>query len=116
MMREVLPMVPDAAPMNLSVFLIWGIWDTILVAAATTIPWLALTVFGPTLRHTIIAGTGVWLTVFGLLWIGIWNMNLTSLPVLLVALPLAWVEMTVAAFIVRWFCFGVGRERNEGFA
>lgn len=105
MMRDALPMLPNAAPMNLPVFLIWGLWDTILVIAATTIPWLALSKFGAGVRETVLAGTGVWLSIFGLLWIGIYNMNLTSPAVVLTALPLAWIEMIVAAFIVRWFCF-----------
>ncbi|MGB7204491.1 MAG: hypothetical protein WBD37_03350 [Anderseniella sp.] len=106
MMRKALPMLPDAAPMNLTVFLIWGLWDTILVIASTTIVWMALTIFAPTLRNTLVAGTGVWITIFGLIWIGIYNMNLTTWPVVLTALPLAWVEMIIAALIVRRICFG----------
>ncbi len=105
MMRDALPMVPDAAPMNVPVFLIWGVWDTILVLAATIIPWLALTTFGAGARQTVLTGTGVWLTIFGLIWIGIYNMNLTSPQVVMTALPLAWLEMVVAAFVVRWACF-----------
>jgi hypothetical protein len=26
--RQTLSMLPDAAPMNLPVFLVWGVWDT----------------------------------------------------------------------------------------
>ena len=106
MTREAMPMVPDVAPMSLVDFIVWGLWDTVLVAAATAIPWLALAVCGPSLRHAVLAGTGVWLTVFGLFWIGILNMNMTTVPIVLIALPLAWVEMVVAALIVRSRCFG----------
>ena len=105
MMREALPLVSDVAPMSLSVFLIWGIWDTILAAAATTAPWLALSIFGATLRTTLLAATGVWLSIFGLIWIGIYNMNLTTWQIVLTALPLAWFEMIIAALVVRWVCF-----------
>ncbi len=102
MMRDAFPNIEDVAPMNLSVFLIWGIWDTILVCAATFIPWVCLERFGPTVRNAVWAGTGMWATVFVILWLGLWNMNLTPLSVLGVALPLAWLEMVVAALIALW--------------
>ncbi|WP_299043265.1 hypothetical protein [uncultured Tateyamaria sp.] len=105
MMRDAFPEVPDIAPMNLPVFLIWGLWDTILVLAATFIPWLALRQFGGTTRTALIAGTGVWVTIFGILWLGLFNMYLATIGILLAALPLAWLEMVVAALIVWWFCF-----------
>lgn len=105
MMRDALPMVPDVAPMDLTVFLIWGVWDTILVAAATIIPWLALNVLGATMKNAVLAGTGVWLAVFVIFWLGAFNMNLATPRIVLTALPLAWLEMIVAALIVWWFCF-----------
>jgi hypothetical protein len=102
MMREALAGVPDAAPMNLPVFLIWGIWDTVLVLATTGFSWLILERFGTYLRIVIGAGTALWAAIFVILWLGLWNMNLASLPIMAVALPLAWIEMVVAAGIVRW--------------
>ncbi|WP_299295753.1 hypothetical protein [uncultured Tateyamaria sp.] len=104
MMRDAFPMIPDVAPMNLPVFLIWGLWDTILVATATIIPWLALATFGGTVKTAVLAGTGVWVGVFGILWLGLFNMNLATPTIVLTALPLAWLEMTVAALVVWWFC------------
>ena len=103
MMREAFPMVDGVAPMSLSVFLIWGLWDTVLVVSATLIPWLILTRFGPTVRNALAAGSFTWATVFVILWLGLWNMNLATPAILAVALPLAWVEMVVAALIVRRF-------------
>ena len=105
MMREALPTVPNVAPMNLSVFMVWGVWDTILVLAATLIPWLSLQVLGGTVKAAVLAGTGVWLTVFGIFWLGTFNMNLATSAIVLTALPLAWLEMIVAALIVWWFCY-----------
>jgi hypothetical protein len=102
MMREALPGVPDVAPMNLPVFLIWGVWDTILVVAATGFAWLILERFGRSAQVAIAAGSAVWAAVFVVLWLGLWNMNLATTGILAVALPLAWVEMVVAALIVRW--------------
>ena len=109
MMREALQMLPDAAPMNLSVFLIWSLWDVILVLAATMVSWLGLSVLGSSLRNALMVGTGIWLGIFGLIWIGIYNMNLTTLQVVLTALPLAWIEMTIATLVVRRICFAKGR-------
>jgi hypothetical protein len=102
----ILPMmraaIPGSAPMDVVVFLIWGVWDTILVLAATGACWLMLARFGPTLRTALLAGTAVWAAIFVILWLGLWNMNLATLPILAVALPLAWIEMVVAALVTRW--------------
>ena len=103
MMRDAFPMLPDIAPMNLSVFLIWGVWDTILVITATLLPWLAMTSFGASAGRAVLYGTGVWMSVFVILWLGLYNMNLATPRVLAVALPLAWLEMVVASLIVWWF-------------
>ncbi len=102
MMREAFPMVSDVAPMSVPVFLIWGAWDTILVAAATLIPFMALKVFGASFLRAVAYGTGVWMAVFVILWVGLFNMNLAPLGVLAVALPLAWLEMVVASTLVWW--------------
>lgn len=102
MMRDAFPMLPGIAPMNMGVFLIWGLWDTILVITATLLPWLAMKAFGADMLRAIAYGTGVWLAVFVILWLGLYNMNLATPGVLAVALPLAWLEMVVASLIVWW--------------
>ena len=102
MMRAHLAEVPEAAPMNLPVFLIWGLWDTVLVLVATGFSWLILERFGTSPRVVVQAGTAIWAAIFVILWLGLWNMNLASLPILAIALPLAWFEMVVAAGLVRW--------------
>ncbi len=43
------------------------------------------------------------MAVFVILWLGLYNMNLAPSNVLAVALPLAWLEMVVAAVLVWWF-------------
>ena len=103
MMRDAFPGLPDVAPMNLPVFLIWGAWDCVLVITATVLPWMAMKVFGASILRAVIYGTGVWLAVFVILWLGLYNMNLATLAVLCVALPLAWLEMVGASLIV-WWC------------
>ena len=110
MMREAFPMVPDVAPMNFPVFMIWGVWDTILVLTATLLPWMAMKVFGASALRAVLYGTGVWMSVFVILWLGLYNMNMATGEVLAIALPLAWIEMVVATLIVWWF---TGRDRAE---
>ncbi|KZL26457.1 hypothetical protein [Pseudovibrio sp. Ad37] len=102
LMRSSLPQIHDVAPMNLLVFMIWGVWDTVLVLAATGLSWVLLERFGPTIRNALYTGSAIWATIFVILWLGLWNMNLATTQVALTALPLAWVEMIVAALIVRW--------------
>ena len=52
--------------------------------------------------------------MFVFLWLGLFNMNLAPWQVLLVALPLAWVEMAVAALIVRWAMLRGARSAATG--
>ncbi len=104
LMRDFLAMVPDVAPMNMIVFLSWGVWDLILVFTSTTIFWMCYLLWTPTQKVVLLASTLIWLTVFIIFWLGLWNMNLTSIKVLTIALPLAWIEMFVAALIAR-ACF-----------
>lgn len=102
MMREALAVVPDVAPMSVVIFLRWGLWDCLLVAVATLGAWMVLERFGPRISVAVLAGTCVWGAVFVIFWFGLSNMNLATGSILAVALPLAWVEMVVAALIVRW--------------
>ena len=102
MLREAFPSIADVAPMNVPVFLVWGVWDTILVAAVTGFAWLFLDRFGATLRNAVLFGTALWLSIFVILWLGLYNMNLATPRIALTALPLAWFEMVMAALIVRW--------------
>ena len=103
MMREALPEVGNVAPMDFVVFASWGVWDTILVIVATSSAWVMYDRFGPGFRIALLAATGLWLGIFAILWLGLYNMNLATLEIILIALPLAWLEMFVAALIVRRF-------------
>lgn len=102
MMRDAFPVLPEVAPMNIPVFLIWGIWDTILVLSVCMIAWLSLDKFGTSFRSTFVVGTGIWASIFVILWLGLFNMNLATPMIVLTALPLAWIELVIAVFIVRW--------------
>ncbi|MFK8047480.1 MAG: hypothetical protein AB8B81_03490 [Halioglobus sp.] len=102
MMREALPTLENVAPMSWTIFAIWGLWDTILVFCVTGFVWIYLERFGTDKAQVLAAGSFAWLGIFCILWIGIYNMNLTSLSVVGVALALSWVELVIAAMIVNW--------------
>ena len=92
--------VRDVAPMNVVVFMVWGLWDTILFAVVGIIAWLFHEKFSGGIRNTIAAGTLLWLTIFCVFWLATYNMNLTVARVPLIALPLAWIEMVVMVAIL----------------
>lgn len=102
MMRDTLSEVENVAPMDWTIFLIWGVWDTILVVTLTLFIWLFLERFGYGYRSSIVAAIMFWLAVFVILWLGLFNMNLTSPKILMIALPLALLEVVVAALIINW--------------
>jgi hypothetical protein len=102
MMRSSLSAVHNVAPMDVQVFAIWGVWDTILVFAVTGFVWLFLERFGYGRRNALIAGVLFWIAVFVILWLGLFNMNLATLSILAAALPLALVEIFIAAIITDW--------------
>jgi len=102
MMRAALSEAPNVAPMNLPVFLVWGLWDTIVQAAVIGFTWLLLEKIGYGVRNALAAGAMVWAAVFGVLWLGVFNMNLATPKILLAALPWALVEMCIASLVVNW--------------
>lgn len=97
--REYLQMVPNVAAMDLGIFAIWGLWDTLLTLSVVFTFWLVANAFGNHLRSVFLAGTAFWVFFFVLFWLGQFNMGLSEPGLLLVVLPLAWLEMVVACFI-----------------
>lgn len=100
MTRDTMSVVRDVAPMNFAVFVIWGLWDTLLFAVVAVIAWLFHEKYGCGILNAIAAGTLLWLTVFCIFWLAAWNMNLTVARVPLIALPLAWIELVVVVAIL----------------
>jgi hypothetical protein len=101
-MREDLAMIPNVAPMNLIVFSIWGAWGTLLTLMVMWIVWLCIRQLSSKKRVALIAGTTMWACFFVLFWLGLVNMNLAKPSLALCALPLAWIEMVVAAWLAQW--------------
>ena len=102
MIRDAFQVIENVAPINLSVFVSWMIWDTVLVGAVLVFVWIYLDRFGEGWRNAVIAGTLIWTAIFGLLWLGLLNMNLATINIAAIALSLSWVEMAVSALIVNW--------------
>jgi len=100
MMQNHLAALPDVAQMNIPIFMIWGIWDTILTFAVVGFSWIYFERVGFGIRNAIICGTLVWASIFVILWLGLYNMNLANPSILAIALPLSWLEMIIAAVIV----------------
>ena len=105
-LQAAFPHMPGVGQMNLGIFAIWGIWDTILVFAATGSVWLFLDRFGGGVRQAITAGILFWMSIFVILWLGVYNMGLATLSILAVALPGALIEQVIASLVVNW-----GRQR-----
>lgn len=112
MLRTALADVENVAPMSPGIFAIWGLWDAILVVAVTGFVWLFLERFGYGSRNAIFAGILFWMAVFVILWLGLFNMNLATLEILLVVLPLALAEILVAAIVVNWRMANTARGKD----
>lgn len=103
----VMPMMKDywkgasqgIAEMDMIIFSIWGLWDTLLTVVLVFIVWLYAQVFGKSTRSIILASTLVWTAVFVIFWVASSNMGLSDWGILLVALPLSWIEMVVGGWI-----------------
>lgn len=88
------------AAMDWVIFSIWGAWDTLLTLVLVFVVWLYCQVFGDGLRSIVSAATVVWAAIFIIFWVAASNMGLSDWNILLVALPLSWIEMVVGAWIV----------------
>ncbi|MBX2818727.1 MAG: hypothetical protein KTR29_03570 [Rhodothermaceae bacterium] len=101
-MQSFLAPLENVAPISLPIFVIWGVWDTLLTGMVVLMYWLYTRHFGSSIRSVATTGILSWLFFFVLFWIGMWNMNLASPKALGIALPLSLMEMVVASFLAHW--------------
>ena len=113
LVRTDFAMVPGIVPDTPVIGMLWLVWDILLIAVTTFWCWLVIDRFGQSRPVAIAAGTIVWVTIFVLLWLGVHNMALATPRILAAALPLAWFELVVAAFLVRWVMM---RRRDQAVA
>ena len=102
MLHDAFPEADHIAAVTPAIFASWMIWDTILILAATGFFWIYLQQFGATIRNVVLGSICFTVPVFGLLWLGVVNMGLAPSSFLWAALPLAWIEQLIAAYIVYW--------------
>ncbi|MDW3193985.1 MAG: hypothetical protein R8G66_16545 [Cytophagales bacterium] len=103
----VMPMTKDywqaanqaVAEMNVVVFSIWGLWDILLTGVLVFVVWLYGQVFGSSMKSILTSATLVWAAVFVIFWVASANMGLSNWEILLVALPLSWIEMVIGGWI-----------------
>jgi hypothetical protein len=98
-LKKYLAVLSDFAPVNWSVVLVWGVWDTILTAGIVFITWLCYKTYGKSTKSILTAGVVSWAMFFLLYWVGMANMNLTKVDLLAYTLPLSLLETTVGAWI-----------------
>ncbi len=98
-MHEYLSLVPNVADMNWGIFVIWGLWDTLLTVLYVFLFWLCAQVFGNNTKTVVISGIISWCFFFVLFWVGMANMNLSSWSYLVIVLPLALIETLVASYM-----------------
>ena len=98
-MHEHLSTLPNVAAMNLGIFSIWGVWDTLLTVLYVFLFWLCAQVFGNNQKSIIISSIISWCFFFLLFWVGLANMSLSSWSFLLIVLPLALLETFIASSI-----------------
>ncbi len=89
----------SVAQMNMGIFAIWGIWDTILTALIVFSFWLFSRVYGNNLRSVFISGILSWVFFFVLYWVGAANMGYSDWSMLGITLPLSLFEVVVANVI-----------------
>lgn len=102
LVRSDFAFVPGITPDTPLIAMLWAVWDAVLILVTTTICWTALCQWKDGWRSAVAAGTLVWASVFVLLWLGLHNMGLARPHTIAAALPLAWIELVVAALLVDW--------------
>lgn len=98
-MHDYLSAVAGVADMNLGIFAIWGVWDTLLTSLYVFLFWLCAQAFGNSKKAVVISGLTSWCFFFILFWVGLANMGLSSWSFLAAVLPLALIESFVASVI-----------------
>lgn len=86
------------ADMDVIIFLIWGVWDSILTLFVVLITWVCWKAFDSAREGISYASMLTWV-MFVLFWVATANMGFSSWEILWITLPLSLLEMIVGAFI-----------------
>ncbi|WP_394245633.1 hypothetical protein [Vibrio astriarenae] len=99
MMEEFYAGKIDIGPMGVSNALIWGLWDTMMASTLVFIYWLCAQVFGRSSKSIFISATVTTIATIGVFWVGSVNSGLGTWGMAFILIPIAWVEMLIAAKI-----------------
>lgn len=99
-MQQYLSMVPDVADMNIRIFMIWGIWDTLVTLMLVLLYCGISRIRGHDWISVLLSGLAGWCFFFLLFWIGLANMNLARWAFLPQVLSLALIEVLVACGMI----------------
>jgi len=98
-MKSFLHMVPNVVDMNLGIFALWGIWDTVLSTLVVFSFWLMAEKFGYGKKTALWAGTFSWFWLFFMFWFASANMGLSAWSFVTIPMVLSWIEMSIASYI-----------------
>lgn len=87
------------AQMDLGIFTIWGLWDTLLTGLVVFLFWIYSQVFGNSVKSVLMSATISWAFFFVLFWVGAANMGISDWKILWITLPLSWLEMFLASLL-----------------
>ena len=107
-MHTYLYMVPHVADMNIGIFALWAIWDTVLSILVVLSFWLIAEKFGYSAKTAVLSGTFSWFWLFFMFWFAFANMNLSSWSFIVIPMALSWIEMVIASYIT-WLLFNKWR-------
>ncbi|MFD0861546.1 hypothetical protein ACFQ1M_04960 [Sungkyunkwania multivorans] len=88
------------AEMDLGIFSVWGLWDTLLTGILVFVFWLFANVFGNNTRSVLLSAIIVWAAVFVIFWVAAVNMGFSNWSILLITLPLSLLEMIIGSWLV----------------
>jgi hypothetical protein len=98
-MQTNLSIVPNVATIDVPIFIIWGVWVTLITMLIVFLHYLYSKKYGRSISSCIISGTISWAFFYVLFWVGMAQMNLARWPFVPYVLLLAWVETVITVFI-----------------
>jgi hypothetical protein len=97
--QTTLSTVPNVAIIDVPIFIIWGLWVTVITLLIVFVHYLYTEKFGRSIYSTLVSGTISWMFFYLLFWVGLAQMNLARWQFVPYVLILAWIETIITVFI-----------------
>jgi hypothetical protein len=98
-MQTNLSIVPNVAIIDIPIFIIWGVWVTLITMLIVFLHYLYIEKYGKSISSILISATISWIFFYVLFWVGMAQMNLARWAFVPYVLVLAWVETVITVFI-----------------